>query len=88
MVEILPYSIRAKGIALFWLVTGATGAFNTYVNPLGIDAFAWKYYFFYVGWIVVEFVVVYFFFIEVRHGFPFQLLIWVVWGMLVVGGLC
>ncbi|GLA45001.1 hypothetical protein AnigIFM63604_000292 [Aspergillus niger] len=66
IVEILPYSIRAKGIALFWLVTGATGAFNTYVNPLGIDAFAWKYYFFYVGWIIVEFVVVYFFFIETK----------------------
>ncbi|GLA84296.1 hypothetical protein AtubIFM56815_008507 [Aspergillus tubingensis] len=66
VVEILPYSIRAKGIALFWLVTGATGAFNTYVNPLGIDAFAWKYYFFYVGWIIVEFVVVYFFFIETK----------------------
>ena len=58
VVEILPYSIRAKGIALFWLLTGATGAFNTYVNPLGIDAFAWKFYFFYVGWIIVQFVVV------------------------------
>lgn len=57
--------MRSKGIALFWLVTGATGAFNTYVNPIGIDAFAWKYYFFYVGWIIVQFVVVYFFFIEV-----------------------
>ncbi|PYH91998.1 sugar transporter [Aspergillus ellipticus CBS 707.79] len=66
VVEILPYSLRAKGISLFWLVTGATGAFNTYVNPIGIDAFAWKYYFFYVGWIVVEFVVVYFFFIETK----------------------
>ncbi|PLB44794.1 MFS hexose transporter [Aspergillus steynii IBT 23096] len=66
VVEILPYSMRSKGIALFWLVTGATGAFNTYVNPIGIDAFAWKYYFFYVGWIIVQFVVVYLFFIETK----------------------
>ncbi|OJJ33256.1 hypothetical protein ASPWEDRAFT_53279 [Aspergillus wentii DTO 134E9] len=66
VVEILPYSIRAKGIALFWLITGATGAFNTYVNPLGIDAFSWKFYFFYVVWIIIEFVVVYFFFIETK----------------------
>lgn len=65
VVEILPFAIRAKGLALFWLVTGATGAFNTYVNPLGIDAFAWKYYFFYVGWIIIQFIIVYLFFIEV-----------------------
>lgn len=30
VVEILPYSMRAKGISLFWLVTGLAGAFNTY----------------------------------------------------------
>ena len=58
VVEILPYSMRAKGISLFWLVTGAAGAFNTYVNPLGLKAFGWKFYFFYVGWIAVEFAVV------------------------------
>lgn len=61
--------MRAKGMSLFWLVTGATGAFNTYVNPIGLDAIDWKYYFVYVGWIIVEFVVVYFLFIEVCH-FP------------------
>jgi len=66
VVEILPYSIRTKGIALFWLLTGAAGAFNTYVNPLGIDAFAWKFYGFYVAWIAVEFLVVYLFFIETK----------------------
>jgi len=66
VVEILPYTLRAKGIALFWLFTGAAGAFNTYVNPLGIDAFGWKFYFFYVGWIAVEFVVVYIFYIETK----------------------
>lgn len=66
VVEILPYTLRAKGMALFWLLTGACGAFNNYVNPLGIDAFAWKFYFFYVGWILVQLVVIYIFFIEVR----------------------
>lgn len=60
VVEILPYTLRAKGISLFWLVTGLAGAFNTYVNPLGLARFGWKFYFFYVAWIAVEFVVVYF----------------------------
>jgi len=39
VVEILPYTMRAKGISLFWLITGAAGAFNTYVNPIGLKAF-------------------------------------------------
>ncbi|KAF2144281.1 uncharacterized protein K452DRAFT_246580 [Aplosporella prunicola CBS 121167] len=64
--EVLPYTLRAKGIALFWLLTGAAGAFNTYVNPLGLEAFNWKFYWFYVAWIAVEFVVVYVWFIETK----------------------
>jgi hypothetical protein len=60
VVEILPYSMRAKGISLFWLITGLAGAFNTYVNPIGLKKWGWKFYFFYVAWIAVEFVVVYF----------------------------
>jgi len=66
VVEILPYAIRAKGIALFWLFTGLAGAFNTYVNPLGIAAFGWKFYWFYVAWIFIEWLVVYFLFIETK----------------------
>lgn len=65
VVEILPYTIRAKGMAMFSLVAGICGAFNTYVNPLGIAAMSWKFYFFYVGWIIVQFIVVYLFFPEV-----------------------
>jgi MFS family permease len=59
VVEILPYTMRAKGISLFWLITGLAGAFNTYVNPIGLNRFGWKFYFFYVAWIAVEFAVVY-----------------------------
>lgn len=51
---------------MFSLVAGICGAFNTYVNPVGIAAMSWKFYFFYVGWILVQFVVVYLFFPEVR----------------------
>ncbi|KDN70438.1 putative sugar transporter [Colletotrichum sublineola] len=66
IVEILPYTIRAKGMAMFSLVAGICGAFNTYVNPLGIAAMSWKFYFFYVGWIIVQFVVVYLVFPETK----------------------
>ena len=59
LVEILPYTMRAKGIALFQFVTRAAGTFNTYVNPIRLKAFDWKFYFFCGAWIIVEFVVVY-----------------------------
>lgn len=59
VVEILPYSMRAKGISLFWLITGIAGAFNTYVNPIGLKRFGYKFYYFYVVWIAVEFAVVF-----------------------------
>jgi hypothetical protein len=52
-------------MALFSLVAGICGAFNTYVNPLGIQAFAWKFYFFYVAWIAVQYIVVHLTFPEV-----------------------
>ncbi|CCF39813.1 hypothetical protein CH063_10546 [Colletotrichum higginsianum] len=51
---------------MFSLVAGICGAFNTYVNPLGIAAMSWKFYFFYVGWIIVQFVVVYLVFPETK----------------------
>lgn len=39
-------------------------------NPIGLDAFAWKFYFFYVAWIAIQFAVVYLFFIEVYNISP------------------
>ena len=38
--------------------------FNQFVNPIGLDAFGWKYYLVYVGWILVEIVIFFFFYPE------------------------
>jgi hypothetical protein len=43
LVEILPYSMRAKGKSLFWFDTGAARAFDKYVNPRGLKAFGRKF---------------------------------------------
>jgi hypothetical protein len=48
LIEILPYTMRAKDVTLIWFVTRAAGAFNTYVNPIGLKAMHWKFYFLYV----------------------------------------
>ena len=43
-VEILPYSLRAKGFNIFNFVISLALIFNQYVNPIALDAIAWKYY--------------------------------------------
>lgn len=37
---------------------------NTYGISVGIEAIGWKLYLVYIGWIVVEMVTIYFFFVE------------------------
>jgi MFS family permease len=48
-VEILPYGIRAKGLTLCFAFTSLSGIFNQWVNPLGLQALAWKFYLVYVA---------------------------------------
>ncbi|KAF4775974.1 hypothetical protein HER10_EVM0002342 [Colletotrichum scovillei] len=46
--EILPFSIRAKGLAICLGVTALSGVLNQYVNPIGLSSLAWKFYFVYI----------------------------------------
>ncbi|KAF7586128.1 hypothetical protein BBP40_009424 [Aspergillus hancockii] len=66
-VEILPYSIRAKGMTMVWLCIDAALFFNQYINPIALDNIGWKYYIFYCVWLGFELVVVWFFYIETRN---------------------
>ena len=42
--EILPYSLRAKGFNVFNFTISVALIFNQYVNPIALKAIAWKYY--------------------------------------------
>ncbi|OOO09787.1 sugar transporter [Aspergillus oryzae] len=66
-VEILPYSIRAKGMTVVWFCIDAALFFNQYINPIALDNIGWKYYIFYCVWLGFELVVVWFFYIETRN---------------------
>ncbi|KAF7795673.1 hypothetical protein EIP86_006838 [Pleurotus ostreatoroseus] len=66
-VEILPYSLRAKGFNVFNFVVSVALIFNQYVNPVALDAIAWKYYIVYCCWIAFEFVFCYMFIVETRN---------------------
>ncbi|RPA94784.1 general substrate transporter [Choiromyces venosus 120613-1] len=66
-VEILPYEIRARGMAVMFLFVNLALFFNNYVNPVALDAINWKYYIVYCCWLCVEFIAVYFLFVETRY---------------------
>ncbi|CAG8960535.1 hypothetical protein HYFRA_00008255 [Hymenoscyphus fraxineus] len=66
-VEILPYKIRAKGITLLFFAVDLALFFNSYVNPVALDALGWKYYIVYDVWLAFELGVVYFFFVETQN---------------------
>ncbi|KAF8196545.1 general substrate transporter [Pholiota molesta] len=66
-VEILPYSIRAKGFTVFNFSISASIIFNQYINPIALNHLGWKYYVVYVVWIAFEAVFCYFFIIETKN---------------------
>jgi len=65
-VEILPYSLRAKGFTVFNFSISLSLIFNQYVNPIALGKIAWKYYLVYVVFLAFEVVFCYFFIIETK----------------------
>lgn len=63
-VECLENRTRAKGSGLNFLFLNVAMVVNTYGISVGMEAIGWKLYLVYIGWIVVEIVVIYFFFVE------------------------
>jgi len=64
LVELFPFHVRAKGITIFQLFGRLAGAFNTFVNPIGIANSGWRYYLMYVVFLGFEVVFIYFLFPE------------------------
>ena len=66
-VEILPFTIRAKGMAIQGAAVAISLFFNQYVNPVALAAIGWRYYIVYDIWLCVEFLIVWRFFKETRN---------------------
>ncbi|RMZ38925.1 MFS sugar transporter [Aspergillus flavus] len=64
--EILPFQIRAKGMAVAFACTSAASVFNQYVNPIGLERLQWKFYFVYIAILVVECLCIWFLFVETK----------------------
>lgn len=65
-VEVLPYSIRAKGMGVYVLATKCAVFVNQYVNPIGLDNIGWRYYIVYVAVLIVESFIAYGWFLETK----------------------
>lgn len=66
LTEILPYHLRAKGMAITQFTTNIVLIYNGFVNPIALEAIGWKYYIVYCCIIAVELVIAYFAFPETR----------------------
>ncbi|KAG4430182.1 hypothetical protein IFR05_014341 [Cadophora sp. M221] len=66
-VEILPFNIRSKGMALFTSTATLANSFNQFVNPIALEALAWKYYAVYLGILIFYFVFIFFVFPETKR---------------------
>jgi sugar porter (SP) family MFS transporter len=53
-VEILPFAIRSKGLAIMNLSVTCSLVFNQYVNSIALDHLRWKYYIVYAVWDFLE----------------------------------
>jgi MFS family permease len=65
-VEILPFSLRAKGLAVNLTTVFGAGFFNQFCNPIALEAIAWKFYFVYIGALAAMIPTIYFLFPETK----------------------
>ncbi|TRX91859.1 hypothetical protein FHL15_007178 [Xylaria flabelliformis] len=64
--EILPFNIRAKGIAVELFGIYGSLTLLAFVNPIGLENIGWKYYLLFSVLLVVFFVITYFLFPETK----------------------
>ncbi|KAJ4176362.1 hypothetical protein NW755_014451 [Fusarium falciforme] len=66
-VEIMPFSIRSKGMALFTSTATLGNAFNQFVNPIALKSIAWRYYAVYIGILIFYFCFIFLMFPETKR---------------------
>ncbi|WRT66776.1 uncharacterized protein IL334_003739 [Kwoniella shivajii] len=69
--EVLNYTLRGKGMAVWNTVNQAWGAYGSYVNSIALANIGWKYYLVFVPILSVQWVLAYFFMVETK-GFTLE----------------
>lgn len=66
LLEILPFTLRAKGFAIFGIAQMSSVIFNGFANPIALEAIGWRYYTVFACLIVVWLILIWFFYPETR----------------------
>ncbi|KAJ5716578.1 Sugar transporter [Penicillium malachiteum] len=64
--EIWPFRLRSRGLTVTWLATIVGMFFNTFVNPIAMDAIGWKYYLVFVVVLLVFGITAFLFYPETK----------------------
>ncbi|CAI7628413.1 unnamed protein product [Penicillium palitans] len=64
--EILPFQLRAKGLAITLTTDSMACFFNQYINPIALGAIHWRYFTVYLGCLVIFGATIYFLFPETK----------------------
>ncbi|USW48591.1 Putative major facilitator, sugar transporter, major facilitator superfamily [Septoria linicola] len=62
--EIWPYNLRGRGLSVMGLSVVVAIVFNTFINPIALEAIGWRYYIVFVAIIIVYGLTAYFFYPE------------------------
>ncbi|TPX13631.1 uncharacterized protein E0L32_005834 [Thyridium curvatum] len=66
IMEVVPYSLRSKASMMYQLTGNLAGIYNSFANPVAMEAIAWKYYIVWCIVIAVNFTLIWFFFPETK----------------------
>ncbi|KAF4184472.1 hypothetical protein CNMCM8694_000939 [Aspergillus lentulus] len=64
--EIWPFRLRSRGLAVTWMSTICAAFFNIFVNPIALEAIAWKYYLVFIAVLLLFGVTAYFVYPETK----------------------
>ncbi|KAI8649942.1 MFS domain-containing protein [Fusarium sp. Ph1] len=64
--EIWQFSLRSRGLTVAWCTAVASIFFNSFVNPIALEAITWKYYIVFIVLLFLFLIVVYFTYPETR----------------------
>ncbi|KAJ5386544.1 hypothetical protein N7509_009085 [Penicillium cosmopolitanum] len=67
IMEVVPYSLRSKAAMLYQLTGNLAGLYNSFANPVAMEAISWRYYIVWVVMIALNFTLIFFFFPETKN---------------------
>ncbi|KAL4951185.1 general substrate transporter [Aspergillus filifer] len=66
IMEVVPFSLRSKAAMMYQLTGNLAGLYNSFANPVAMDAISWRYYIVWCVVIGVNFTLIYLFFPETK----------------------